>query len=972
MRHTSMAARAGTDGSGLFDCVLCCEQRSTEVLWPCGHTQVCLECALRMRVLFHDFNCPFCKALADDVIVVGPMSNAERLARGTSRPRSYADAGVTKGSCVADEASKMTFSDPSVQRQALLFTGLRCPMCVVREVTPARERAAADKGLPPIAEALARAPPFPSIADLKRHAASAHAGRLFCDVCLAQRKVFSYEQRLYLPKTLPRHVEQGDPPEGDFAAIPPHPYCSLCDSSFLSIDEVFAHLEQHHALCRICSRFQDGPENRRVYAKSAAHLIAHNRTNHFACMHEECVADPAAAFATEVALETHALLEHTSGILSRGEVALDLAAASESTGRDRRPGGGPDVLILAGHSGRIILAKRGKVDQALHQAGLTPDTESAETASATGAAQADEMTIAQALARAKAAASAIFDEQVGPSGPVGRPGSWVKAMNDALQERLTAFCAQAVAAGKAEPGETDKEVYARVLAWSAKFRTSTLSASEYHRLLHELLGDDAEATLLPLLASLLPDPSLRANLRAIFVSIRQLRAARAFHAKDLVLLSNLCAAEDTPVVVHPSEHLAEGTPALPSTSSLASATASATAPTVVLTPEQVSSFARTFARLTIAGEALNKVLLPLHVDTRVNHDQLKLWPKERAWIVSTAREIAKAPRGWETMLNPALLREVGLSPAAVGSLSILIQHGSVALRVESAKRPSRPKARRGRKRGKAAGATDGGDEGVDEVLGLAELEALDLVIGLAWCESAASVISGVVGAAACEVALSTAQEEAAVQEALHSSAQVAERSSSSAPQRKPKEETSDKRALSARSEKPPKAVESGSGKSRPANSGSPPVVDGRPAVARSKVSKMKGSSRPPGLDSGVPPRSPAPAPAPVPDPGPAARPSGPPPGLGLQARPRGRGAPPGFPSLSSTRPGSTGSNRRAESGGMLGARPADRSVPAVVGLTSRDEASGLLGTGGTSGGRKGKRRKDRGREGGEPDGVPLA
>jgi len=45
---------------------------------------------------------------------------------------------------------------------------------------------------------------------LKEHVETAH-GLHFCDVCLASRKVFPCEQRLYTSRELQRHMKLGDP-----------------------------------------------------------------------------------------------------------------------------------------------------------------------------------------------------------------------------------------------------------------------------------------------------------------------------------------------------------------------------------------------------------------------------------------------------------------------------------------------------------------------------------------------------------------------------------------------------------------------------------------------------------------------------------------------------------------------------------------------------------------------------------------
>lgn len=80
---------------------------------------------------------------------------------------------------------------------------------------------------------------FSSKQDLRRHVSSSHSLSL-CDICLAHKKVFSSEMRLFNTSTLQKH--QSDH----------HPLCKICGTMFFSEDELAEHNRDKHEKCHIC------------------------------------------------------------------------------------------------------------------------------------------------------------------------------------------------------------------------------------------------------------------------------------------------------------------------------------------------------------------------------------------------------------------------------------------------------------------------------------------------------------------------------------------------------------------------------------------------------------------------------------------------------------------------------------------------------------------------------------------------
>lgn len=580
----------------LFSCVLCAEERAAEAVWPCDHGDVCLECALRMRVIFEDLNCPFCKTFSPDMLVTtARRAGASAAPKGSPLP-TFSELKA-KGS-VPSEAMRMAFSSTDLLAVAQDMVSIRCPICVESAVSsgPSHRK---DDGAPPVVRGLRAVPAFPTFDALGAHLASRHSGRTMCQVCVRQRKVFPWEQRAYLRKALPAHIAHGDPARGATPAVAPHPHCSLCDQSFLSVDELFAHLEQQHLLCRLCT--QPGSDGMRVYLKSRSSLLQHNRGSHFTCTHDTCRGDPMLSFSSESELDTHRLLEHCEGRGLRGEVDIDLAgqwgggagagAAGSTRGGGGAPnGGGPAALVLMPATGQIVTAHRGRIDAAVRSSERQGQRRVEEAAAATargsrggvgtrgrgapaaasGAGSADSRASAApgsaaphpdvapassrdatvcdwpaaadlrvVLRHARSAASAAFDADGADVGPARRTRETISALNARLETLLRAACEAAVEQKRADEGQTAADVFGAVLAWSARFRSGDMNASDYHRLLRGLLGDEAESAALPLLAALLPDAELRSALRRVFVGLRQDWAARAFHARDAAALARL-------------------------------------------------------------------------------------------------------------------------------------------------------------------------------------------------------------------------------------------------------------------------------------------------------------------------------------------------------------------------------------------------------------------------------------------------
>ena len=50
-------------------CLLCSNEIEYYALGPCGHTNICAKCSLRIRLLMNDYRCPLCKQELTEIVV---------------------------------------------------------------------------------------------------------------------------------------------------------------------------------------------------------------------------------------------------------------------------------------------------------------------------------------------------------------------------------------------------------------------------------------------------------------------------------------------------------------------------------------------------------------------------------------------------------------------------------------------------------------------------------------------------------------------------------------------------------------------------------------------------------------------------------------------------------------------------------------------------------------------------------------
>lgn len=245
-------------------CIICCDPIEFFALGSCNHNEVCAPCTIRRRQLYGDIDCCICKTQLEHIVVdrEGSIKFEEHW---ENRNRNQ----VIKGSTI-------TVNDPAYFEYCEGLFDRKCPLCEDDKV-------------------------YPSINMLKKHAQTSHA-RVFCDLCLTNRKCFLHEQILYKPEDMQHHIERGDPS----IQLKPHPKCEYCSITFFSMEDLFRHCEEAHIKCFLC----EGENILYQYFKNYDHLDKHFVNKHFACREPACLEQKFVAFSSALDLQAHNVSVH--------------------------------------------------------------------------------------------------------------------------------------------------------------------------------------------------------------------------------------------------------------------------------------------------------------------------------------------------------------------------------------------------------------------------------------------------------------------------------------------------------------------------------------------------------------------------------------------------------------------------------------------------------------------------------------
>lgn len=252
-------------------CFICANPIQHHAIAPCNHV-TCHICALRMRALYKNKDCPHCRTPSPFVIFTDDPSK---------RFEAYTSADISS----ADDNIGIRYTNEDIVGDTVLLLRYNCPdmSCDVAAL-----------GWP----------------DLHRHVRSIHHKKM-CDLCTRNKKVFTHEHELFADKALHNHMAHGDDKPGDVAqtGFKGHPLCGFCGERFYDGDKLYEHCRNKHERCFICDRRDSRQPH---YYENYNALEAHFKNDHHLCSDRECLEKKFVVFESEMDLKAHQLSEHAN------------------------------------------------------------------------------------------------------------------------------------------------------------------------------------------------------------------------------------------------------------------------------------------------------------------------------------------------------------------------------------------------------------------------------------------------------------------------------------------------------------------------------------------------------------------------------------------------------------------------------------------------------------------------------------
>ncbi|GFF82693.1 LIM domain and RING finger protein C1223.01 [Aspergillus udagawae] len=269
-----VAAAATDDADDSEICFICASNVAHSSVSPCNH-RTCHICALRLRALYKNKACAHCRTESSYVIFTDdPAKNYE----------DFTDADFSQ----KDDNLGIKYENNDIFEDTVLLLRYNCPD---------RSCDVACLGWP----------------DLHRHVKSKH-GKVMCDLCTRNKKVFTHEHELFTMAELRKHEKYGDDVPGalDQSGFKGHPECGFCRKRFYGDDELYTHCRDRHERCHICDR-RSASRQQQYYIDYNA-LEDHFQKDHFLCLDKECLEKKFVVFESQMDLKAHQLECHPNGL----------------------------------------------------------------------------------------------------------------------------------------------------------------------------------------------------------------------------------------------------------------------------------------------------------------------------------------------------------------------------------------------------------------------------------------------------------------------------------------------------------------------------------------------------------------------------------------------------------------------------------------------------------------------------------
>uniref|UniRef100_A0A915E7B0 RING-type domain-containing protein n=1 Tax=Ditylenchus dipsaci TaxID=166011 RepID=A0A915E7B0_9BILA len=275
------------------NCLICCQPSDLFGIGSCLHP-MCMECAIRVRILGESQACPQCRMQIDTLYFVQspPFSGEFKVPKETVSFNDAQNYGVKFETEYALECFKSYMSH-------------KCSICCSR------------------GEEMS----FANFSGLHQHMSNVHQ-LSFCYLCSENVNVLTKDRKTYTKNNLLKHMNgEGDQLEDGFHG---HPKCLFCDQRFYDDEGQYKHLRKDHYFCQICDA--DGANN--VFYKNHYELTRHYKRTHIPCDNRDCEA-MGIVFRTQMELNVHKAKQHSGQTTGERHIQLDFQYTRNSATTSR-------------------------------------------------------------------------------------------------------------------------------------------------------------------------------------------------------------------------------------------------------------------------------------------------------------------------------------------------------------------------------------------------------------------------------------------------------------------------------------------------------------------------------------------------------------------------------------------------------------------------------------------------------------
>lgn len=184
-----------------FNCLICKENIKYVSIGECNHSEVCLYCTLKLRMLYNDFKCSVCKNKNSKVVIYEYEKD---------QTTAFADLNLSDCYNMKElEEFGIYCLDVSSMEEASNLLVNKCPINYCNDSSV-----------------------FENFKSLNNHVNKIHK-RFYCEVCVKDGKRFISEASIFTSNDLNNHFNHGEYDEYWNLLIPIHPHCMVRNLIYL-------------------------------------------------------------------------------------------------------------------------------------------------------------------------------------------------------------------------------------------------------------------------------------------------------------------------------------------------------------------------------------------------------------------------------------------------------------------------------------------------------------------------------------------------------------------------------------------------------------------------------------------------------------------------------------------------------------------------------------------------------------------